>query len=110
MVKKRTHDESKMPRSEKKYSPDAADEPLRQERQTISTNLIELRPGLFLNEHHIVSVRVLPAEEAGAYAILQLSSGEKLNLTRDEYKWITGATVRSDVRSLQAQWAQNVAE
>lgn len=61
-------------------------------------NLIELRPGLLLNVDHIVSVRVLPQEEGNVYAILQLSNGDKQNLTRDEFTAITGEEPRLPVR------------
>ena len=53
-------------------------------------NLIEVRLGFFLNLEHVVSVRVLPQEEGNAYAILQLSNGDKQELTRDEFRTITG--------------------
>jgi hypothetical protein len=57
-------------------------------------NLIELRPGLFLNGDQIVSVRVLPQEEGDVYAILQLSNGDEQNLTRVEFTAITGEEPR----------------
>jgi hypothetical protein len=59
--------------------------------QKVTTlKLIELKPGLFLNEDHIVSVRILVQQEGDAYAILQLSNGDKLSLTRDEFTAISG--------------------
>jgi hypothetical protein len=58
-------------------------------------NLIEVRPGLFLNLEHVVSVRVLPQEADGnVYAILQLSNGDKQSLTRAEFTAITGEEPR----------------
>lgn len=83
MVKKRTRNEDKAPELERKVS---------------SLNLIELRPGLFLNQDHIVSLRVLPNEEGGVYAVLQLSSGDKMNLTRDEFTAISGEDPRPPAR------------
>lgn len=62
--------------------------------ETMTMHLIELRPGLFLNPDHVVSLRVLPQEEQDRDAILQLSSGEKQNLTRDEFTAITGKESR----------------
>lgn len=60
--------------------------------------LVEIRSGLFLNVDHIVSMRVLPQEEGKDYAILQLSNGDKLNLTRDEFSTITGQEPRLPAR------------
>jgi len=57
-------------------------------------SFIELRPGLFLNVDHIVSLRVLPQEEGNDFAILQLSSGEKLTVTRSEFSAISGEVPR----------------
>ncbi len=57
-------------------------------------NLVELRPGLFLNTDHVVSLRVLPREENSVYAILQLSNGDQQNLTRDELATIIGEEPR----------------
>jgi hypothetical protein len=37
--------------------------------------LTEIKPGLFVNEDQIVTVRVLPQEEENVYAVLQLSNG-----------------------------------
>lgn len=71
------------------------------ERPTVKINLIEIRPGLFLNVDQIVSVRVLPQEEGNAYAILQLSNGDKLELTRNEFSIITGKEPRLPARLLQ---------
>lgn len=80
--------------------------PPRPERKTHTMNFIELRPGLFLNADHIVSVRVLPQDEGNAYAILQLSSGEKQNLTRDEFVAITGEEPRLPARLSQRPLAK----
>ncbi|HET7695197.1 MAG TPA: hypothetical protein VFK57_05765 [Vicinamibacterales bacterium] len=60
--------------------------------------LTEIKPGLFLNEDQIVSVRVLPQEDGDAYAVLQMPSGDKLNLSRDEFKSITGEAPRPTAR------------
>lgn len=64
------------------------------ERMAKTINLIEIRPGFFLNVDHIVSVRVLSQEEGNDYAILQLSNGDKLNITRSEFSTITGEEPR----------------
>jgi hypothetical protein len=61
-------------------------------------NLIEVRPGLFLNPEHVVSVRVLSEEEGDTYAILQLSNGDKQALTRGEFMMITGEEPRLPMR------------
>ncbi|NGO54714.1 hypothetical protein [Allomesorhizobium camelthorni] len=61
-------------------------------------NLVEIRPGLFLNGDHIVLVRVLPREERGVYAVLQLSNGDKLDLTRGEFTAISGEEPRPAMR------------
>lgn len=68
------------------------------ERMAERINLIEIRSGLFLNVDHIVSVRVLPQEEGDVYAILQLSNGDKLNLTRSEFSTISGEEPRPSAR------------
>lgn len=60
--------------------------------------LVEIKPGLFLNLEQIVSVRVLPQEEGQAYAILQLSNGDKLHLTREEFSNLTGEEPRQSAR------------
>jgi hypothetical protein len=72
-------------------------------------NFIEVRPGLFLNMEHIVGVRVLPEEEGNAYAILQLSNGDKLHLTRDEFSAITGEEPRPPARLPQRPLAEKQA-
>ena len=54
------------------------------------SNLIEIKPGFFVNLDQVVSVRVLPEEEDNVHAVLQLSNGDKLNLTRSEFTVITG--------------------
>jgi hypothetical protein len=59
------------------------------ERTTETVPLVELKPGLFLNMDHIVSVRVLSQEENEVYAIMQLSNGDKHNLTRAEFTTVT---------------------
>jgi hypothetical protein len=92
MAKKPTQYESKESQAEQK--------PPKRERPPISTNLVELRFGLFINTDHIVSVRVLPEEEGNAYAVMQLSSGDKLSLTRDEFSAVCGVEPRSPVRFL----------
>jgi hypothetical protein len=60
--------------------------------------LVEIRPGLFLNVDHIVSVRALPQEEGAVYAMLQLSNGDKLNLTRAEFTAICGEQSHLPIR------------
>jgi hypothetical protein len=60
--------------------------------------LVQIKPGFFLNLEQIVSVRVLPQEEGQAYAVLQLSNGDKLNLTRDEFSSLTGEEARRAAR------------
>jgi hypothetical protein len=57
-------------------------------------NLVEIRPGLFLNLAQIVTMRVLPREEGEVYAILQLSNGDKLSLTSSEFSEISGEKPR----------------
>ncbi len=79
------------------------------ERIAETINLIEIRPGLFLNVDHIVSVRVLPQEEDNAYAILQLSNGDKLNLTRSEFSTITSEEPRPPARLPQKPLAEKQA-
>ncbi len=68
------------------------------ERIAKEINFIEIRPGLFLNLDHIVSMRVLPQEEGNVYAILQLSNNDKLNLTRSEFSTISGEEPRLSAR------------
>jgi hypothetical protein len=60
--------------------------------------LVQIKPGYFLNLEQIVSVRVQPQEEGQAYAVLQLSNGDKLNLTRDEFSSLTGEEARQPAR------------
>jgi hypothetical protein len=69
-------------------------------------NLIEVKPGLFVNLEQVVSVRVLPQEEGDVYAILQLSNGDKQNLTRGEFTAITGEEPRQPVRLPQEPQAE----
>ena len=76
------------------------------ERMAERINLLEIRPGLFLNTDHIVSVRVLAQEEGEVHAILQLSSGEKLNVTRAEFSTITGEEPRLPARLEQKPLAE----
>jgi hypothetical protein len=59
-----------------------------------ATKLVEIRAGLFLNVDQIVTLRVLPQEDDGTYAILQLSNGDKLDLTRVEFALISGTEPR----------------
>lgn len=59
------------------------------ERRAPELKLIELRPGLFINGDQIVLVRVLQREEGDVYAVLQLSNGDKLDLTRAEFTAIS---------------------
>ncbi len=67
-------------------------------RKVEAMNLVEVRPGLFLNLEHVVSVRVLPQVEGDVYAILQLSNGDKQDLTRGEFVTITGEEPRLPMR------------
>jgi hypothetical protein len=62
-------------------------------------NLIELRPGLFINLDHVAIVRVLPQEEGDDYAILQLSNGDKQMLTSGEFSRITGTEPHPTARA-----------
>jgi hypothetical protein len=76
------------------------------ERPAKPTNLIEIKPGLFLNVDQIVSLRVLPQEEGSAYALLQLSNGDKLSLTRGEFSTISGEEPRPLARLPQKPLAE----
>ena len=67
-------------------------------RKTETMNLFELRPGLFLNLEHVVSVRVLTQVEGEVYAVLQLSNGDRQDLTRGEFIAITGEEPRLPMR------------
>jgi len=67
-------------------------------RMSETINLVEMRPGLFLNTVQIISVRVLAREEDDVYAIVQLSNGDKLNLTAKEFSVITGEKPRPPTR------------
>jgi hypothetical protein len=98
MIKKRTQNESKDAHPEQKPFANPATPAARGEPTRISTDLVELRAGLFLNVDHIVSVRVLPEVIGNAYAVMQLSSGEKLNLTRDEFSTLCGVEARPPMR------------
>lgn len=67
-------------------------------RMSETINLVEMRPGLFLNLAQIVTMRVLQREEGEVYAILQLSNGDKLNLTPREFSEISGEKPRPPTR------------
>jgi hypothetical protein len=91
----------------KKHTPNESKDSQREQRSpakpvTVPTDLVELRPGLYLNKDHIVSVRVLPVETGNAYAVMQLSSGEKMNLTRDDFSALCGVEPRPPMKSLPA--------
>ena len=75
MVNKSTRDEEKKPAPKPRAS---------------AVELIELRFGFFLNADQIVSVRVLPQQGDETYAVMQLSNGDKLNLTVEEFMAVTG--------------------
>lgn len=60
--------------------------------------LVQIKPGYFLNLEQIVSIRVLPQQEGQVYAVLQLSNGVKLNLTPDEFSSLTGEDARQAAR------------
>lgn len=62
------------------------------------SKLVEIRVGLFLNLDQIVSLRVMPQIETDTYAVLQLSNGDKLNLTRAEFALISGTEPRLPVK------------
>ena len=63
-----------------------------------ATKLVEIRAGLFLNAEQIVTLRVLPQKDGDTYAVLQLSNGDKLNLTQVEFALISGTEPRLPVR------------
>jgi hypothetical protein len=69
-----------------------------QERMPKKLSLIEVRPGLFLNVDHIVSVRVSSQEEGSGSAIVQLSNGDKLSLTLSEFAAISAEEPRPSTR------------
>lgn len=75
-----------------------AEAPPRPEWTAGTIKLIEIRAGLFLNVYQIISLRVLPQEEGNSYAILQLSNGDTLNLTRVEFTAISGEEPRASAR------------
>jgi hypothetical protein len=83
MAKKSTRDEEKKPAPKPRAS---------------AVKLIELRFGFFLNADQIVSVRVLPQQGDETYAVMQLSNGDKLNLTLEEFMAVTGKDPRPPVR------------
>ena len=64
--------------------------PPKADRPRAAADLIELRPGLYVNPLQFISVRVLPREDGQVFALLALSNGEKLDLTRSEFAVITG--------------------
>lgn len=98
MSKKSARDDKTESSREDEYAKRPASVPPRQERQSKTIDLTEIRPGLFLNVDHIVSVRVLPQEEGEVYAIMQLSNGDRQNLTRGEFTAITGLEPRLSAR------------
>lgn len=67
-----------------------------------ASKLVEIRVGLFINVDQIVTLRVLSQEEGDTYAILQLSNGDKLRLTRLEFALISGTEPRLPVRPTQS--------
>ena len=98
MAKKPRRHADTEPRRERAPSAQPATPLAPAKRKVETLNLIEVRPGLFLNLEHVVSVRVLPQEEGDVYAILQLSSGDKQTLTRGEFMTITGEEPRLPMR------------
>jgi hypothetical protein len=68
--------------------------------------LTEIKPGLFVNEDQIVTVRVLPQEEENVYAVLQLSNGDRQNLSRAEFTAITNEEPRLPIRPPQTPSAK----
>ena len=92
------------PRSESGAQPPKT--PPRTERTAETIKLVEIRAGLFLNVDQIVSVRVLPQEEGNTHAILQLSNGDKLDLTRIEFTAISGEEPRLPARLPQKPLAE----
>lgn len=96
-----------VPPARKTRASAAEEQPARME---VSVRLVELKPGFFLNPDQIVSVRTLPQEEGDAYAVLQLSNGDKLNLTRAEFSVLTGEEPRELGRQLQRAVAAPQAE
>jgi len=98
MAKKPTRHADTEPRRERAPSVQPATPLAPPKRKVETMSLIEVRPGLFLNLEHVVSVRVLAQEEGDTYAILQLSNGDKQALTRDEFMTITGEEPRLPMR------------
>jgi hypothetical protein len=92
--------EAKTQTSSKKREPIAqpAKDPPSPKRTAAAIKLVEIRAGLYLNVDQIVSLRVLPQEEANTYAILQLSNGDKLELTSEEFTAISGEDPRLPAR------------
>jgi hypothetical protein len=107
MAKKPARNGNTEARRGRESSVQPATAPPRPDPKAATPHLIELRPGLFLNPDHIVSVRVLAQEQDGIYAIVQLSSGEIQNLTREEFTAVTGEDPRPPVQvpeNLQWEW------
>lgn len=90
MTTKPTPDGSTEPRRKKESAAQAAVAQQRPARKAETMNLIELRPGLFLNMDQLVSLRVSPQESGDIYAILQMSNGDTYNLSRAEFTAVTG--------------------
>jgi hypothetical protein len=99
MPKKRARSETTKPDRTHRVSVRRPTVTAHAERKAGSMKLTEVKPGLFLNEDQIVSVRVLPQEEENVYAVLHLSNGDKQNLTRAEFTAITGEVPRGPVRA-----------
>lgn len=95
MVKKSTRDEEKKPAPKPRAS---------------AVELIELRFGFFLNADQIVSVRVLPQQGDETYAVMQLSNGDKLNLTLEEFMAVTGKDPRPPARLRQERRSEKPAK
>jgi len=106
MATKRTPPDSNRPANTEKTS--GKESASRAEREGIATQLVELRTGLLINPDHIVSIRVLPDEEELSYAVMQLSNGDKVNLTADEYRAISGNHSRWPSRLPQSYWGKKL--
>lgn len=57
-------------------------------------DLFELRTGLYINPVQIISVSVTTDGTGESFAVLKLSNGEKLDLTADEFKMVTGQPIQ----------------
>lgn len=75
-------------------------------RKAGAMNLTEIRPGLFLNVDQIVSVRVLPQEQDDVYAVVQLSNGDRQDLTSGEFTALTGEEPRLPRRRVEMRQAR----